>query len=84
MNSARVQTNTWIRFRIEHEEVIIDKVRLPFSSRMTDIFRGSDLNEIVNGMFTHMKTQTENPELANSRFIFVEVLFMDINLHQLN
>ena len=35
-------------------------------------------------MFTHMKTQIENPALANSRFIFDKVLFMDINFHQLN
>ena len=31
-----------------------------------------------------MKTQIENPALANSRFIFDEVLFTDINFHQLN
>ena len=49
--------NAWIRFRIEHEEEIIDRVRLAFSTQMTDVFRGSDLNEIVNGMFPHMKTQ---------------------------
>ena len=54
LNSARVQTNTWIRFRIEHEEGIIDRVRLAFNSQMTDIFQGSDLNKIINGM----KTQT--------------------------
>ena len=45
---------------------------------------GSDLNDIVNGMFTHMKTQIENPALVNSRFRFDEVLFLDVNFHQLN
>ena len=35
-------------------------------------------------MLAHMKTQIENPALANSRFVFDEVLFMDINFHQLN
>ena len=35
-------------------------------------------------MFNHMKTQIENPTLANSRFMFNEVLFIDINFHQLN
>ena len=84
LNSVSVQTNTWIRFRIEHEEGIVDRVRLPFNRWMTDIFRGNDLNEIDNGMFTHMKTQIENPALANSRFVFDEVLFMDIIFHQLN
>ena len=57
LNSTRVQMTTWIRFRMEYEEGIIDRVRLPFNSRMTDISKGSDLNEIVNGVFTHMKTQ---------------------------
>ena len=84
MNSTRVQTTTWIRFRIEYAEGIIDGVRLAFNSRMTDIFQDSDLNEIVNGMFAHMKAQIEKPALANSRFVFDEVLFMDINFHQLN
>ena len=66
LNSARVQTTTWIRFRIKREEGIIDRDRLPFNSQMTDVFRGSDFNEIVNGMFTHMKTQIGNTTLADS------------------
>ena len=40
---------------------------------MTDVFQGSDLNKIVNGMFTHMKMQIENAALANSRFVFDEL-----------
>ena len=84
LGSARVQTTTWIRFRIEFKDGINDRVRLPFNSRMTDIFQGSDLNEKVNGMFAHMKTQIKNPALANSRFRFDEVIFLDVNFHQLN
>ena len=38
LDSARVQTNTWINFRIEYEEGKIDSVSLPFNSQMTDIF----------------------------------------------
>ena len=37
---------------------------------MTDIFQGSDLSEILNEMFTHIKTQIENAALANNRFGF--------------
>ena len=84
LNSASVQTTTWIRFRIEYEDEIIDRVRLPFSSRMTDIFQSGDLNEIVKGMLDYMKTQIESPVLANSRFIFDEVLSLNINFHHLN
>ena len=31
-----------------------------------------------------MKTQIENPALLNSRFVFDEVLFLDVNFHRLN
>ena len=51
---------------------------------MTSIYRGSDLDQIVDGMIAHMKTQIENPALLNSRFIFDEVLYLDVNFHQLN
>ena len=46
--------------------------------------QGSDLEQIVDGMITHMMTQIENPALLNSRFRFDEVLFLDTNFHQLN
>ena len=51
---------------------------------MTEIFQGSDFNEIVNEMFAHMNTQIENPALRNSRLVFDEVLFLDINFYRLN
>ena len=31
-----------------------------------------------------MKTQIENPALTNSRFVFDEVLFLNVDFHQLN
>ena len=46
LNSAMVQMTTWISLRIEYKDRMIDKVRLPFNSRMMDIFQCSDLNEI--------------------------------------
>ena len=39
---------------------------------------------IVDEMVGHMETQIRNPALLNSRFRFDEVLFPDINFHQLN
>ena len=62
----------------------VDRVRLPFNNRMTEIFQGSDLNEIVNEMLTHMQMQIENPSLANDRFTVNDVLFLDINFYQMN
>ena len=51
---------------------------------MTDVYRGSNLDQLVNEMVAHMKTQIENPALLNSRFVFDEVLFLDVHFHQLN
>ena len=46
--------------------------------------QGSNLEQIVDEMIARMKTQIENPALLNSRFRFDEVLFLEINFHQLN
>ena len=70
LNSARMQTTTWIRFVKDD-----DRVELAFNSRMTSVYRGSDLDQIVDGMIAHMQTQIENPALLNSKFRFDEVLF---------
>ena len=83
LNSARVQTTTWIRFVREDEEDQ-EKVELALNSLMTSFYRGSDLDQIVDGMIANMKFQIENPALLNSRFVFDEVLYMDANFHQLN
>ena len=78
-NSAKTQTTMWIRFARNE-----DRVELAFNSRMTSVYRASDLDQIVDGMIAHMMTQIENPALLNSRFRFDEVLFLDINFHWLN
>ena len=51
---------------------------------MADVYQGSDLGVIVDGIIACMKMQIENPALLNSRFRFDEVLFPDANFHQLN
>ena len=79
LNSARIQTTTWIRFVKDY-----DRVELAFNSKMTNVYQGSDLEQIVDGMIVHMKSQVENPALLNSKFIFDEVLYLDTNFHQLN
>ena len=65
LGSARVQTTAWIRFRQALEDdfgniIGVNRAELPFNGKMTEIFQGSDLNEIVNEMFPHMKTQIES------------------------
>ena len=79
LNSVRVQTTKWIRFTKDD-----DRVELAFNSRMTNVHQGSDLEQIVDGMITHMKTQIENPALLNIRSRFDEILFLDVNFHRLN
>ena len=77
--SIKVQTTTWIRFKQDEE-----LVELAFNSRMMNVHNLSEINEIANEMIAHMKEQIENLALLNSRFAFHEVLFLDIDFHQLN
>ena len=81
--SARIQTTTWIRF-VRDDKEGQERVELAFNSLMTSVYRGSNLDRIVDGMIANMKFQIENPALLNSRFVFDEVLYLDVNFHQLN
>ena len=82
LNSARVQTTTWIRFVRDDEPQ--ERVELAFNSLMTSVYQGSNLYQIVDGMIDNMKFQIENSALLNSRFVFDEVLYQDTNFHCLN
>ena len=42
------------------------------------------MDQIVDGMIANMKFQIENPALLNSRFVFNEFLYLDVDFHQLN
>ena len=81
--SARIQTTDWIRF-IRDDEEGQERVELAFNSLMTSVYRGSEMDQIVDGMIANMKFQMENPALLNSRFVFDEFLYLDVNFHQLN
>ena len=81
--SARIQTTAWIRF-IRDDEEGQERVELAFSSLMTSVYQGSEPDQIVDGMIANMKFQIENPALLNSRFVFDEFLYLDVNFHQLN
>ena len=73
------QATTWIRFRKDGE-----MVELAFNIRMLNVYNLSDMNEIVNVMITHMAQQIENPALSDSKFVFNEVIHMDVDFHRLN
>ena len=51
---------------------------------MTSVYRGSETDQIVDGMIANMKFQIENSALLNSRLVFDEFLYLDLNFHQLN
>ena len=51
---------------------------------MTSVYRGGETDQIVGRMIDNMKFQIENPALLNSRFVFDEFLYLDVNFHQLN
>ena len=78
--AVRAQTTTWIRFIRDNDEL----VELAFNSLMMSVYGGSDLDQTVDEMIANMKFQIENPALLNSRFIFDDVLLMNIDLHQLS
>ena len=78
-NSAKIQTSVWIRFTKDD-----DVVNLAFNSLMVNVYRGSNLDQIVDGMIAHMKFQIETPALLNSRFAFDKALHLDVNFYQLN
>ena len=77
--AVRAQTTTWIRFKKDDE-----LVELAFNSRMMNVYNLSNIDEIVDEMINHMKEQIENPALLNSRFVFDEVLFTNVDFCQLN
>ena len=81
--SARIQTTAWIRF-VRNDEEGQERIELAFNSLMTSVYRGSETDQIVDGMIANMKFQVENPALLNSRFVFDEFLYLDANFHQLN
>ena len=88
LDSMKVQTTAWIRFKVEVVDedgniIRIDMVDKAFNSQMTEVFQGSNLDEVIDEMFAHMKTQIENPALAKSRFKFYRVLFLNISFHKL-
>ena len=77
--AVRLQATTRIRFRKD-----VEMVELAFNSRMLNVYNLGDMNEIVNAVISHIKQQIENPALSDSKFVFDEVIRMDVDFHRLN
>ena len=78
--AVRSQTTIWTRFVKDG----VEQVELVFNSRMLAVYNLSDMDEIVSEMITHMAKQIENPALKDSKFVFDEVIHMNIDFHRLN
>ena len=78
--AVRSQATIWIRFVKDG----VEQVELAFNSRMLAVYNLSDMDEIVSKMIKHMAQQIENPALTDSKFVFNEVIHMNIDFHRLN
>ena len=52
--SARIQTTAWIKF-VRDDEEGQERVKLAFNSLMASVYRGSEIDQIVDGMIANMK-----------------------------
>ena len=59
------------------------KVEKVFNSKMVEVFQGSDVEEILQGMFAYIKTQIEHPALPKSGFTLDRIMHLDIDFHKL-
>ena len=73
------QKQTWLESDGSYETKV-DKV---FNSAMTEIFRGSNVEDLLSVMFAHIKTQVEHPALPKSGFTLDHIMHLDIDFHQL-
>ena len=96
LNSAKIQMHMWVMWKKVEERLIrlededfeapatyetqIEKV---FNSKMTEVFQGSDIGEILHGLFAHIKTQVEHPSLPKSGFTLDYIMHLDIDFHRL-
>ena len=86
MGLAKAQLCMWIKWKKREDipgevhEIIVEKA---FNSKMMEIFQGSNIDEILEKMFTYIKSQTENPALPKSSFTLDSILHIDISFHEL-
>ena len=59
------------------------KVEMPFNSLMTGFFEGNDINESMQHMLAHIKTQVENPRMPDSGLMLDKILDLYISFHRL-
>ena len=94
LDAAKIQMHMWVKWKKKEERAIrLDdndkggsyevKVEKVFNSKMTEVFKGSNVEEILQGMFAMIKTQVEHPALPKSGFTLDYILHLDIDFHKL-
>ena len=56
---------------------------MPFNSLMAEFFHASDINDLTQRMFVHIKTQVENSKMPESGFLIDKIMPLHINFHRL-
>ena len=55
---------------------------MPFNSLFTEFFEGSDKEELIQRIFTHIRTQVKNPQMPESGFALDKIMHLYINFHK--
>ena len=56
---------------------------MPFKSLTRQFFKGSDIEELIQRLFAHFKTQTEKPQIPESCFTPERLMHLHINFYKL-
>ena len=56
---------------------------MPINILMTELFEGRDINDLIQRMVAHIKTQVENPRIPESGFTLNKIMHLYINFHRL-
>ena len=70
----------------ELDDGIVDNciiVEMPFNNLMTEFFEGSDINNLIQHMLAHIKSETENPKFPENGFSLDKIMHLHINFHRL-
>ena len=59
------------------------RVEMPFNSLMTEFFEGSDINDLIQRIPTHIKTKVENPQVPENGFTLDKIMHLYIDFHRL-
>ena len=60
-----------------------NKVEIPFNSMMKEFFEASNIEELIQRMFAHIRRQVENPCIYEISFVLDQIMHLHINFYKL-